>query len=105
MRNCREWQPSLSFAITLRTIPEPGHLSMIRTLAFFFLLVFFAPPVWAQTVDTSLYQITDVPVDVTADSAAHARDQAVAGAQRAALEQLLSRLGADSSLVAKLEDD
>jgi hypothetical protein len=76
-------------------------------LPLFILLFFslFSASVWAQAGDASLYKITDVPVDVTADSAAHARDQAVAGAQRSAFEQLLGRLGADTSLAAKLGDD
>ena len=49
--------------------------------------------------------MTDVPVDITADSAAHARDQAIAEAQRSGFEQLLGRLGADTALASKLTDD
>ena len=38
-------------------------------------------------MDGTLYQVTDVPADITSDSAAHARDQAIAEAQRSAPEQ------------------
>ena len=64
------------------------------------------PPLWAQSDDAAaLYEVTDVPADVTADSAAHARDQAIFQAQRTALQQLLSRFGADPALAGKLSDD
>jgi len=59
----------------------------------------------AQGEDLSIYQVNDVPVDITADSAAHARDQAIAQAQRLGLQQLLGRLGADPALAAKVSDD
>src|ERR1700761_2054301 len=55
--------------------------------------------------DNSMYEVTDVAVDVTADSAAHAKDQAIAQGQRAAFLQLLDRLGVDSGVAAKLSDD
>ena len=48
--------------------------------------------------------VADVSIDVTADNAAHARDQAFMQAQRAALVQLLGRLGLPDSS-AKLSDD
>jgi hypothetical protein len=75
-----------------------------------FVLILFlsliAAPVRAQGGDDAvLYEVTDVAADITADSAAHARDQAIAEAQRSAFEQLLTRLGADSSLAGKLTDD
>ncbi len=60
-----------------------------------------APP----SSDLGVYQVADVVADVTADSAVHARDQAIMQAQRSAYEQLLQRLGADSSAAAKLSDD
>ena len=68
-------------------------------------LMVFSYPAMAQTPDLSVYSVTDVAVDVTADSAAHARDQAVSVAQRQALTQLLDRLSVKNSLVDKLKDD
>ncbi len=50
------------------------------------------------------YTVTDVKIDVTADSAAHARDQALTQAQRKAYEQLCARLEADGD-AKKLSDD
>ncbi len=55
--------------------------------------------------DSSIYQITDIAADVTADNAAHARDQAIAQAQRTGFIQLLQRLGADVNLATKLDDN
>ena len=69
-------------------------------------LLLFVPPAWAEeNGDASLYQVMDVAADVTADSAAHARDQAIMQVQRSAFGQLLTRLGADSALEKKLDDD
>lgn len=65
-------------------------------------------PVLAQDApppNTAVYTISDVAVDVTADSAAKARDQAIAEGQRAAFAQLLERLGVETSVGAKLSDD
>ena len=74
-----------------------------------FILVFIfgllALPATAQTSDSSVFVVTDVPADVTADSAAHARDKAILQAQRSAFDQLLDRLGADKAMAAKLSDD
>jgi hypothetical protein len=68
-------------------------------------LAFFVSPAHAQdNDDTALYQVMDVAVDVTATNAAAARDQAIMQAQRSAFEQLLTRLGADSSMAGKLDD-
>lgn len=53
----------------------------------------------------SVYNVNDVAVDVTSDSSAKARDQAIAEAQHAALNQLLTRLGTDPSVAAKLSND
>ncbi|MDD4615565.1 MAG: hypothetical protein PHW76_00360 [Alphaproteobacteria bacterium] len=50
------------------------------------------------------YTVTDVNADVTADTAAHARDKAIMQAERAALGQLFVRLGVTES-VDKLKDD
>src|SRR5271168_3176188 len=82
----------------------------MRPLLFFFLIPlmgFLAVPAWAQnpTPEASVYEITDVGADVTANSAAHAREQAVKQGQRTAFEQLAQRLGADPSVAAKLSDD
>jgi hypothetical protein len=69
-------------------------------------LAFGSGNVFAQpSSDSDLYAIGDVAVDITADSAAHARDQAVAEAQRDALKQLLDRLSADPNLATKADDD
>ncbi len=80
----------------------------MRHLLIFLLFVsFFAFPAGQTRAqdDAALYSITDVPADVTADSAAHARDQAIAQAQRLAFNQLLDRLGASVTVAKKLSDD
>src|ERR1700722_13356422 len=96
-------------------IAEPRHFAMrdqdLRShsfprlrgicLALAALMLFFNLPAHAQTTDTMVYTVTDIAVDVTADSAAHARDQAVGEAQRAGFNQLLERLGVDPALGAK----
>ncbi|MER2519264.1 MAG: DUF2066 domain-containing protein [Bdellovibrionales bacterium] len=57
------------------------------------------PPVFSASQvphgEAKVYEITDVVVDVKAESAARARDQALAKAQRIAFGQLLERLGSD----------
>jgi hypothetical protein len=50
------------------------------------------------------YTVTDVNADVTADTAAHARDQALMKAERTAYTQLCGRLGATDNSD-KLDDD
>ncbi len=55
-----------------------------------FLLV--SVPVLAQ--EAAVYRVADVTVDVTADNAAQARDQAILQAQRQGFDLLLIRLGA-----------
>lgn len=80
-------------------------MRLLRLLFIVLLAGFSAVPAVAQNPDSGVYEVTGVPADVTADSAAHARDEAVKQGQRAALEQLLQRLGADSTLAAKLSDD
>jgi hypothetical protein len=91
-------------------IAETGKFAMKQR--FILLLVLIAGlwvcPVLAEDAglpSASVYNIGDVAVDVTADSAAKARDQAIFEAQRTAFSQLLERLGADSSLGDKLSDD
>ncbi|NTU76375.1 MAG: DUF2066 domain-containing protein [Alphaproteobacteria bacterium] len=79
-----------------------NHLSR-HIGALFLALALFSLPSWAQENDASLYQVSDVAVDVTSDSAAHARDQAILKAQQAALEQLLSRLGVEDGLASRLD--
>ncbi|HEU0118258.1 MAG TPA: DUF2066 domain-containing protein, partial [Alphaproteobacteria bacterium] len=70
---------------------------------------FLATPALAQMAapdnDSNVFSVADVAVDATADNGVHARDLAIAQAQRAAFDQLLDRLGADSSMEKKLSDD
>lgn len=63
-----------------------------------------SPTATPAPVAVDPYTVTDVAADVTADSAAHARDQALIQAERAAFTQLCARLNAPESL-AKLNDD
>lgn len=62
-----------------------------------------APP-QSPTVPSDPYTIADVNVDVTADNAAHARDQALMQAEREAFTQLCARMGAPASTT-KIDDD
>ena len=92
------------------TIAETGNFAMNQRLALVLalLLGLWVFPAAAQTPassSSSVYEVTDVSVDVTSDSAAKARDQAIAEAQRTAFGQLLERLGADASIGAKLSND
>lgn len=79
---------------------------MKQRLAFLLILTFGLWAVCASAQDTSpdasVYNVTGVTVDVTSDSAAKARDQAITDAQRAGFTQLLDRLGAESSAGDKL---
>jgi len=79
----------------------------MRFALFLFLaLVFPGLPVMAQEgEDSSVFQVSDGVADVTADSAAHARDKAILQAQRDAFSQLGTRLGGDVSLAQGLNDD
>jgi len=93
----------------------------MRQVAFFFLacaIPFWQLPAHAEDAaptatasvaqpapPTSPYIVTDVAVDVTADSAAKARDQAIAEAQRTGFKQLLEKINADPALGAKLSDN
>lgn len=52
----------------------------------------------APAPDSDPYMVENVPVDVTATSAAAARDKAIFDGQRAALGQLLTRLGIEQSV-------
>lgn len=58
------------------------------------ILTLLAPPAMAQE-DLAAYRVEDITVDITAESAAVARDQAIMDAQREAFGQLLSRLGTE----------
>lgn len=79
---------------------------MRQLLIFFVIVCLVGVPFLARADDNSaLYEVADVPADITADSAAHARDQAIALAQHSAFSELLGRLGADPSIGAKLDDD
>lgn len=76
----------------------------MRLLKFLALvLVLMAFPALAQE-EEALYRVTDVAVDVSATSAAQARDQAILQAQRNAFTQLMQRLGAEGRGV-KANDD
>ena len=68
-------------------------------------LVLLGLPAMAQDGDTSVFEVTDVKVDVTAASSAKARDQAVIEAQRTAFLQLLDRIGARDSFGKSFSDD
>lgn len=79
---------------------------LIFSLVFaLFLSVFSAKAQDATPPNASVYTVSDVAVDVTADSAAKARDQAMAEGQRTAFAQLLERLGVSPSVGAKLNSD
>lgn len=86
---------------------------MRRLLVFFLLAGLLGVSAFGQSAAQSgtdnsasvSYEVSDVGVDITADSAVHARDQAIVQAQRSAFEQLLGRLGADSAMSKKLDDD
>src|SRR5258707_1128827 len=82
-------------------ILDPGRFAMIhpRTSiaraagAGAILLLALLLPVGAARAQTSdVFEVRDVDVDVTADSAAAARDKAVLEGQRAALDTLLGRI-------------
>lgn len=76
----------------------------MRLMKFLILGVFLTvSPALAQD-DVALYRVTDVAIDVSAKSAADARDQAIMQAQKQALGQLLSRLGV-SGKVTQVKDD
>ncbi len=80
------------------------RLTLLTSLLF----ALWALPSLAQdsaTPAASVYNVGDVAVDVTADSAAKARDLAIAQAQRNAFSQLLERLGAEASAGTKLSDN
>lgn len=53
----------------------------------------YAPARPLAAGDAKVYEVTDVAVDVNAESAARARDQALAKAQKTAFGQLIERLG------------
>ncbi|MDR3424084.1 MAG: hypothetical protein P4M13_03265 [Alphaproteobacteria bacterium] len=63
-----------------------------------------APAKTATPPVTDVYTVTDVNADVTADTAAHARDKALLQAERSAYTQLCGRLNAADN-GAKLDDD
>jgi len=65
-----------------------------------------APPAKeaAAPLSPEAYTVTDVNADVTADTSAHARDQALMQAERTAYAQLCARLN-QSECAAKMSDD
>jgi hypothetical protein len=62
------------------------------------------PPKQAPAASAESYTITGVDADVTADTAGHARDQALMLAERAAYVQLCKRLGVEDNS-AKIDND
>jgi hypothetical protein len=84
--------------------PASFKTSMVVCLALAMLGLTMNPAL-AETKpnDNAAYVVTDVPVDVKADSATHAREQAITEAQRTALATLLDRFSVDPSMAAKLK--
>jgi hypothetical protein len=70
-------------------------------------LVALLLPAAALAQSAELFEVRDVPVDVTAKSAAEARDQAVLQGQRKAFDTLIGRLvsSEDAARLPKLSDD
>ncbi len=68
------------------------------------LFAFLAVPGRAEEGADALYRITDIAVDIAAPTAAEARDKARTDAERAAFEQLLTRLGASNVSAASFQD-
>jgi hypothetical protein len=64
-----------------------------------------AQPTTPMPAPTDPYTVADVNADVTADHAGHARDQALAQAERAAFVQLCGRLGVAPERASKFSDD
>jgi Uncharacterized protein conserved in bacteria (DUF2066) len=87
------------------TIPsEIGTYRMRLLFIFSLFLALIGLPALAQD-DTSVFEVTDVSVDVTAASAAKARDQAVIEAQRTAFHEMLDRIGARDDFGKSFTDD
>ena len=82
--------------------PQSLRVPLYAGLFAFTILTFALPSAAQANDDATLFEVTDVAADVTADSAAHARDQAIAQAQRSAFEQLLQRLGADPATASSI---
>jgi len=77
----------------------------MTTLRFFFFLCLLATALPADAQEeAAAYRVADVVADVTAASAAVAREQAIMQAQRLAFQTLLERLGATAQQ-AKASDD
>jgi hypothetical protein len=69
-------------------------MRLFLTVLSFITLLAAAPVAHAEeTGETDTFKVMDVRVDVTADTAAHARDQAILQAQRSAFTELAIRLG------------
>jgi hypothetical protein len=83
-----------------------GAFAMRLLLIFSLFLALLGLPALAQDGgDSSVFEVTDVGVDVTAASSAKARDQAVIEAQRTAFHQMLERIGAREQFGASFNDD
>lgn len=76
-----------------------GVISLIAALAVA-PLVLGTPPACAQTRQDDVFTVRDVEVDVTAESAAAARDQALVAGQRKAFDQLLLNLASPNDVAA-----
>lgn len=78
-----------------RQISRGGQAALAAMLVAGVLMAFHADPARAQSAaagDTAVFTVRDVPVDVTADTAAEARRRALEEGQRAALDRMLQRL-------------
>src|SRR3546814_6156869 len=73
-------------------------LYRLLPLALLFVLVLGLRPLGAQERG-DMFTVSDVAVDVTAGTAAAAREQAFVGGQRKAFRILLDRLGADATRI------
>jgi hypothetical protein len=96
-------------------ILDPGRFAMIHPKTRFghaarvaatLLLALLLPVAAARAQTSDVFEVRDVDVDVTADSAAAARDKAVLDGQRAAFDTLLGRIASkdDAARLAHLSD-
>lgn len=69
-------------------------MRLVRSVVFWGVLLASFPALAQE--EMSLYSVSDVAVDITASSAAAARDEAIIKAQHQAFDQLMGRLGAHS---------
>lgn len=87
-------------------IAETSQFAMRHIFRLFLILpLLLLTPAWAQDQSATLYEIPDVGIDVTAKSAAKARDQAVIEAQHRAFDELMVRLGVKDTFAQSMTDD